>query len=93
MQNGKMRHYDGDRDMYRMYSRLYDTYRSNLESMKGLIETKQQLFITMMIAREWSELELDVLTQSYDMTKDLFHQAELTLDFMKEVLDLYYQIL
>lgn len=93
MQNGKMSHYDGDRDMYRMYSRMYDIYRCELESTKELIESKQHLYNAMMITREWSELELEVLTRSYDITKDLFHQAELNLDFMKEVLDIYYQII
>lgn len=82
-------HHDCDRDMYRMYSRMYDAYRENLESTKGLIESKQGLFVAMMISREWSDSELSVLTQSYDMTKGLYHQAELVLDMMKDVLDIY----
>lgn len=84
-------HHDCDRDMYRMYSRMYDAYRDNLESRKELIESKQRLFIVMMISREWSEKELNVLTQSYDMTKGIFHQAELTLDMMKDILDIYHK--
>ncbi|MDE6322828.1 MAG: hypothetical protein K2L85_01765 [Paramuribaculum sp.] len=84
-------HHDCDRDMYRMYSHLYDSYRYNLKSIKGLIESKQQFFIAMVIAKEWSEEELNVLTQSYDMTKGLFLQAELALDMMKNILDIYHK--
>ncbi|MBD5201824.1 MAG: hypothetical protein HDS81_00710 [Bacteroidales bacterium] len=82
-------HRNCDRDLYRMYSNMYDSYQDNLESTKELIEAKQRLFIAMMIAKIWSEEERNLLFHSYDMTSGLYRQAELTLDMMKDILDVY----
>lgn len=80
-------------ELYKMYSRLYDSFKSNLESTKELIESQQGLFIAMLLYREWPTNELDTLNQAYGMTKGLYERAEIILDMMKDLLGLYRQTL
>ena len=84
-------HRNYDRDMYKMYSRTYDVYRDELEATKELIESKQRLFIAMLILRKWSEEERNMLIKNYEITEGLYNKAELTLDMMKDILDLYHK--
>ena len=79
-----------NRELYRVYSSLYDEYRKNLDQKKKLIEAAQRYCIALMITKNWSEEECEEFTMMFDYAEGCYSQANTTLDGMKTVLDHYH---
>lgn len=84
-------HNDCRGDIYYSYKELYDAYIIDFKAFEDLIKAKQLLFVAMLVAKNYTDSEKDVLMKSLNMTDSIYHSAELQLNMMKDVLDIYHK--
>ncbi len=79
--------------LYKSYKELYYAYDIDLESSKKLVEAKRVLFAFMLVNNDYTDSEQDVLLSSWKQTDALYHRAEVELNMMNDILDVYYKII
>lgn len=87
----KMYHKNFRRDLYKSYRNLYSSYQKRLDSTKGLKSVVQEYLRLKLVVGNFTDNEISVLSQQDNVADDAYLQAEMNLDMLKTMLDLYYK--